>query len=159
MATEQQVKLYLAYWFQLGKRILLRNGEEALQPKPVFSNSHYSQAFESCWQKLLDPKSRDCYLEGTEQTIQQLLSSSWDIVECAKCKMPVPVSHFGYLSQGCPCFDLSGWPNLEIPFPRQPANNRQSLQDICQRLQDSDRCLVPKKLSPPPPVDDEESHN
>lgn len=158
MATEQQVKLYLAYWFQVGKRVLLRNGDEALLPKPIFSGNSYSQEFENCWRRLQEPQSGECFLEGTEQTIQQLLSSAWEIVECAKCKMPIPMSHLSNLSPGCPCFDISSWPNLELPLPHQPADNGKSLRDICQRLQRCDHFLEAKKLSSPQADDGGESH-
>jgi hypothetical protein len=151
MATREQVKLYLAYWFQLGKRVLLKNGEEAWQPQPVFFGNRYSYEFETCWQQMLEPDNGDCYLEGTEQTIQQLLTPVWDIVECAKCEMPVPMSHRGYLSSSCPCFDLPSWPNLELPLPRQPANNRQSLLNICRRLQKLGDCPAARKPWPPIP--------
>ncbi len=74
MASEQQVKQYLAYWFQLGKRLLIRGGEEALLPVPVIQGDRYSQAFEDCWKKISAPNAGDCHLEGTGQTIAELLT-------------------------------------------------------------------------------------
>jgi hypothetical protein len=53
MASEQEVRQYLAYWFQLGKKVLIRNGQESLLPQPVIQGDRYSQAFEDCWQQIL----------------------------------------------------------------------------------------------------------
>ena len=36
-----------------------------LCPLPIFNGDRYSSQFEDCWQKILDPESGDCYLEGT----------------------------------------------------------------------------------------------
>jgi hypothetical protein len=66
MASEQQVKRYLAYWFQLGKKVVIRNGNSALSPQPVMTGDRYSDEFESIWQQILSPDSGDCYLEGTQ---------------------------------------------------------------------------------------------
>lgn len=91
MASAQEVRQYLAYWFQLGKRVVIRNGQESLLPQPVFQGDRYSQAFENCWQILTSPESGDCYLDGTQETIAELLTSEWVINPCARCTMPIPV--------------------------------------------------------------------
>jgi hypothetical protein len=134
MATEAKVKQYLAFWFQLGKKVFLRNGQEGLLPEPVIEGDRYSSEFEGCWQRILSPESGDCYLEGTEQTIQQLLTSAWEITDCARCNMPVPTLAVGVQSLLCPCSDLPNWPNLELPPPRSPIDARQQLQAIRERL-------------------------
>ena len=72
MASESEVKKYIAYWFQLGKKVLIRNGSEELLPKSVIAGDRYSQEFEDCWQKMFAPDSGDCYLQGTNETIAQL---------------------------------------------------------------------------------------
>jgi hypothetical protein len=138
MASEDQVKSYLAYWFQLGKKVLLDNGRETLYPQPLFEGNRYSQDFENCWQRILLAQG-DCYLEGTEQSIQQLLTPAWEIVGCARCSMPVPISVVGRQSLICPCFDLSSWPNVELPLPRDPVDNQKHLSDIHQRLLNYDK--------------------
>ncbi|WP_041238036.1 hypothetical protein [Gloeothece citriformis] len=135
MATEDQVKLYLAYWFQLGKKVLLNNGREKLLPNPIFEENRYSAEFENCWQRLIDPKSGDCYLEGTDQTIQQLLSPAWEIVDCARCQMPIPINQIGQTVLGCPCADLPLWPNTELPAPRFGVDSRKHLSNLSERLQ------------------------
>ncbi len=134
MATQKEVKLYLAYWFQLGKRVLLHNGEKSLLPTPIFVGNHYSHEFEIGWQQILDSSSGDCYLEGTEQTIQQLLTPQWEISFCARCQMPVPMTVSGYGCLTCPCADLSLWPNTNLPLPHCPANTQQHLTELSQRL-------------------------
>jgi hypothetical protein len=60
MASESEVRTYIAYWFQLGKKVLIRNGSEALLPKSVIAGDRYSSEFEDCWQKIISPESGDC---------------------------------------------------------------------------------------------------
>ncbi|MGB3404776.1 MAG: hypothetical protein WBA77_18980 [Microcoleaceae cyanobacterium] len=134
MASQLQVKEYLAHWFQLGKKVVLRNGEDLQLPNPILQQEDYSPEFERCWQNVLAPQSGDCYLEGTDQTIAQLLSSAWEIEGCARCGMPVPIQTKGLPPSNCPCFDLSNWPDSEMPQPRLPINTKRHLTDLCQRL-------------------------
>lgn len=134
MASEQQVKQYLAYWFQLGKRVAIRNGEIMLLPKPVIQGDRYSEDFERCWQRIRSPDSGDCYLEGTHETIAQLLTEVWEIDTCARCSMPVPMRRAGMPPLECPCNDIPGWPNNEIPSPRSPVNTQVYLNEIRNRL-------------------------
>ena len=135
MTSDQQVKQYVAYWFQLGKRVMLHNGSEAVLPEPVVQGDRYSDAFETCWQRLISPDSGECYLEGTSQTIQELLSSQWNISPCARCGMPVPVLDLGVMDADCPCSDLANWPNDELPRPRSPVSSQSRLGNIRDRLQ------------------------
>jgi hypothetical protein len=138
MACEYEVRQYLAYWFQLGKRVVLHNGEETLLPKPVIVGDHYSQAFEDCWLKLISPNAGDCYLEGTEITIKELLTPEWDVDPCVRCTMPIPLHKYGLPPLHCPCFDLKNWPDNEVPLPRGPVSSHIHLRGICQRL--TDKC-------------------
>lgn len=135
MATPDEVRQYLAHWFQLGKHLCLRNGQERLLPDPVIQGDRYSEAFEECWRRVTAPDAGDCYLEGTEQTVQQLLAATWELLPCARCTMPVPVYSRGVTSAPCPCNDLRGWPNLELPLPRSPVSSQDCLRDICRRLE------------------------
>lgn len=137
MASDHQVKQYIAYWFQLGKRVMLHNGREAVLPEPVIQGDRYSEAFEACWEHLKSPESGDCYLEGTAQTIQELLSSRWNIYPCARCGMPVPMLDLGVMEPSCPCSDLDNWPNDELPHPRAPISSNTQLASIRDRLQQS----------------------
>jgi hypothetical protein len=134
MASQEKVKQYLAYWFQLGKRVLLDNGQEAILPALVFEGDRYSREFESCWQRILASKTGNCYLEGTEQSIHQLLSPGWDINPCARCGMPVPTIEFGIPSPICPCYDLPSWPNSDLPSPRSAVDSSAHLNRIRERL-------------------------
>jgi hypothetical protein len=137
MASSSQVKQYLAYWFQLGKKAIVQNGQQSLLPQPVIQGDRYSREFEDCWQFLLSPESGDCYLEGTSQTIDQLLSSEWELADCPRCEMPVPLREIGLQDAGCPCSDLLTWPNLELPLPRSPVNTQQHLGELRRRLLDN----------------------
>ncbi|WP_416674668.1 hypothetical protein [Egbenema bharatensis] len=137
MASPDQVKQYLAYWFQLGKRLIVRNGEKAILPQPVIQGDRYSAEFEDCWQYITKNSSKDCYLEGTVQTIDELLSSRWDISPCARCDMPVPMMNLGLQPPECPCADLPLWPNTELPKPRSPVSNQTQLNSIRDRLRRS----------------------
>jgi hypothetical protein len=134
MASQAQVRQYLAYWFQLGKKVLICNGQEALLPQPVIRGDRYSDEFEECWQRVLAPESRDSYLEGTSQTIAELLTSAWEINPCARCEMPVPVPDLGIPALTCPCIDLPLWPSSEIPQPRSPISTQAQLTQIRDRL-------------------------
>jgi hypothetical protein len=134
MASEEKVKQYIAYWFQLGKKVLLGKNKESLFPQPIFEGNSYSSAFESCWQRIIASDKEDCYLEGTEQTIQELLTPAWDIISCARCSMPVPIKELGIQAPSCPCSDLNNWPNNELPQPRFSADNRNYLDRIKMRL-------------------------
>ncbi|MEB3339811.1 hypothetical protein [Okeania sp.] len=134
MASYEQIKKYIAYWFQLGKKVLINNGQETIKPQIVLSKDRYSQEFEECWQKIISSESGDCYLEGTHQTFQELLSSEWDINSCSRCSMPIPARVKGMPSECCPCFDLPSWPNTETPLPRSPISSKLYLVSICQRL-------------------------
>ncbi|MCL1475234.1 hypothetical protein [Argonema antarcticum] len=134
MASENEVKQYLAYWFQLGKKVLIRNGQETLLPKKVIQGASYSDEFERCWQQIISPDSGECYLEGTDETIAELLAPAWDMIDCARCSMPIPVRNAGMPPEACPCFDLSGWPNTEAPSPRSPIDTQAHLTQIRDRL-------------------------
>ncbi|UBF25288.1 hypothetical protein K9N68_27335 [Kovacikia minuta CCNUW1] len=135
MASEQKVRQYLAYWFQLGKGVVLQGGNEVLHPNPVIQGNQYSQAFEACWQQVLSPESGDCYLEGTTQTIAELLTPGWEIDACSRCSMPVPIKNLGAVSSlDCPCIDLPEWPNMEVPQPRSPVDSQTLLAQIRDRL-------------------------
>ena len=133
-ASEENIKRYLAYWFQLGKRVIFSKEGDSLLPKPIFEGTHYSQSFEECWQRILSSQS-DSYLEGTDQTIQQLLSPVWEIVDCSRCSMPVPVQVTSTPFPFCPCQDIPDWPNFELPLPRSPVDIQISLNNIHQRLE------------------------
>jgi hypothetical protein len=134
MAMEAEVKQYLAYWFQLGKRVILQNGRKSLLPQPIYNGQNYSSEFESCWKQINDPQNGDCYLENTEQTIQELLSSAWEFLPCARCEMPIPLSVASQPSLVCPCNDLTTWPNTQLPKPRSPIDSQERLQQIRHRL-------------------------
>ena len=103
-------------------------------PVPVLRGDHYSRQFEECWQRITSPESGDCYLEGTSETIAQLLTPEWEIIQCARCPMPLPVRTVGMPAASCPCHDLPSWPNTEIPMPREPVNSQNYLNSIRHRL-------------------------
>lgn len=136
MASTQDVKQYLAYWFQLGKRVITHSGNQSVLPRPVIRGNSYSQEFEDCWSLILSPESKDCYLEGTEQTISDLLESNWQVNSCARCGMPVPMPViYRPTDTICPCFDLPFWPDSEMPQPRKPIDTKEHLSQLRSRLQ------------------------
>ncbi len=134
MASEAEVKRYLAYWLQLGKKVVIGNGNLTLQPQSVIAGDRYSQEFENIWQQILSPESGDCYLEGTIQTIAELLTPRWDLKACVRCEMPVPLINIGMAPESCPCHDLPMWPNTEVPLPREPVDSKARLNTIRDRL-------------------------
>ena len=132
MASEQEVKKYLAHWFQLGK-VVFHNGQKQLHPQSVIEGDHYSAEFEDCWQQIL-AASRECYLQGTEQSVEELLSPNWEVSSCARCGIPIPMQSFGVPSLDCTCSDLDNWPNTELPAPRSPVDSSAQLNRIRERL-------------------------
>jgi hypothetical protein len=137
MASPSQVKTYLAQWFQLGKKTVSKDGTYCHLPYPVFLGESYSPEFEKVWSDISSSNLDDFYLEGTNQSIADLLSSDWSIESCARCQMPVPTSSFSWMCATCPCSDLATWPNDNLPKPRSPVNAQTYLRNICSRLQDA----------------------
>lgn len=131
MASMDRVKQYLAHWFQVGKPVICPQGDRQILPQTILEGNHYSPEFESCWQEL--QTHRDCYLQGTTQTLQDLLSDRWEIEDCPRCTMPMPFDALG-LKTGCPCADLAGWPNIAVPMPHCPRYARDRLSAIHKRL-------------------------
>ncbi|AUC60151.1 hypothetical protein AA637_02825 [Cyanobacterium sp. HL-69] len=139
MASPEAVKKYLAYWFQLQKPVIIARQNKAILPKRVVMGDRYSLEFERCWDLISDPATGDCYVKGTNETIQELLSSKWDISDCARCSMPVPIIAVGFQESSCVCDDLDNWPNNELPSPREPVKNTKALSDIHRRLNRTSR--------------------
>lgn len=134
MASSLEVKQYLAHWFQLGKKVYVRNGDVALSPKNIFYNTDYSAEFEQCWELITSDRSGDCYLEDTSQTIDELLTPQWDLVDCARCSMLIPLQVTGMPPESCPCINLPHWPNHEVPAPKSQLTVRSKLANIQDRL-------------------------
>ena len=134
MATPEQVKEYLACWFQLGKSIEITGKDRVAPFKSILHGDRYSREFESCWENILRSQGQGFFLEGTEQSIHELFSSRWEMQSCSRCQLPVPVRESGHQSLLCPCIDVPGWPNLELPTPRSPINNQSHLGRICDRV-------------------------
>jgi hypothetical protein len=134
MATNEQLKSYLACWFQLGKPVISRKGDQRLLPQPVLSGDRYSPAFESCWQQI-QGQAADYCLEGTNEAVSDLLNPRWEIADCARCQMPTLLRAAGLPPEHCPCQDMNNWPNTELPLPHVPVNNALRLRSICHRLQ------------------------
>lgn len=134
MASEAEVKTYLAHWFQLGKKLVWRNGEAELLPTKIIQGDRFADEFEECWSKIMSVGGQDCYLVGGEATIQELLTSGWTINQCARCAMPVAAVAAGIQSINCICSDLDNWPNTELPAPRSPINSQRRLSSISERL-------------------------
>ena len=135
MASPAQVKQYLAYWFQLGKKLVVKQGQFKVLPQPVIQGNQYSPEFESYWERIIRGEWKDCHLEGTVQTIEQLLSPNWDVSACARCSMPVPTLILGVRdSADCPCFDMPFWPDNQLPHPRAPIDSQSQLSLIRDRL-------------------------
>lgn len=137
MASVSQVRAYLAYWFQLGKPIIFHKSQTQCLPTPIFQGNRFSPAFEQCWQRVTADAS-DSHLLGTDQTIAQLLETDWEIADCARCSMPVPLPVNGIAISNCPCADLPLWPNNEIPQPRLPVESNDRLGTIRDRLSASE---------------------
>lgn len=141
MASQQDVQKYLAYWFQLGKSIVVNNQQPQL-PAPIFHGNDYSPAFKTCWHAIMAHNGEDSYLEGTDQTIAELLQPAWEFSDCARCEMPIPMRVVGYEETICPCNDLLTWPNQDIPTPRSPVDTQGHLISIQKRLSQSTHTYI-----------------
>lgn len=134
-ATDLQVKEYLAHWFQLGKKLVNLKSGETLLPPSIYQNGKYSSEFEQCWQYATQKDTGNFYLEGMPQSLQDLFSSEWELVPCARCELPIPMRQAGNQSLVCPCHDIDSWPNNELPKPRTAVNSRNHLTKLGDRLQ------------------------
>lgn len=134
MASFAQVQQYLAYWFQLGKRVVQPHTQQTFLPSKVISGENYSQEFESICQLLLQANSPESYLEGTSETLASLLTSRWNLEPCHRCQMPIAINHQDIQPSLCPCHNLPTWPNTDLPTPREPLNHQHCLEKILQRL-------------------------
>ncbi len=104
-------------------------------PKKVLNDSGYSSELEKLWALVTNDCNRQyCYLEGTNESIGELLSPEWDIIDCARCNMPMPIVELGIQSASCVCDDLDNWPNNELPNPRSSVNNTERLMIIRKSL-------------------------
>lgn len=138
MASVSKVQAYLSYWFQLGKPVIFEKDQAECLPTSIFQGTEYSQAFQRCWQKIMQQPAH-CFLRGTDESIAKLLSDEWEIVGCSRCPMPLPMPVRGIKLSPCPCADLPTWPNEEVPQPRVAIHNSDHLDDIRQRLSDRDQ--------------------
>jgi hypothetical protein len=134
MASQADVRNFLAHWFQLGKPVVLADHRGDCLPQPIFNDGEYSPAFEDCWHRIMVTSGQGCYLQGTTQSIAEMLSPAWDITACARCEMPIALPTMGMSAHLCPCNDLPTWPNTEVPVPRPAVDNRNQLMDLQQRL-------------------------
>lgn len=134
MASQQQVKDYLASWLQLGKQIRVGIQQTPQSIQRVVQGDRYSTEFENLWQFIQGPESGDCHLDGLAPSIAELLTEQWEIADCSRCQMPVSLPIAGVTSPICPCHNLSNWPNEELPRPRTPIDSSGHLRSIYQRL-------------------------
>ena len=134
MASHRQVRTYLACWFQLNRGVILHDTGDRLCPQPVIQQSNYSPAFEACWTQVLQRKGQNCYLEGTNQTLAELMTESWELMSCPRCTLPIPVPNCPVIRLECPCSELHTWPNTQLPLPRVPFNSQHALGHICDRV-------------------------
>ena len=137
MASPNDVKKYLAHWFQLGKGVLHEKDDTVYLPKSVIQGDRYSDEFEQCWQAIMQLNPDTLYLRGTEQSLADLFSPAWEIVSCARCDMPIPLTHKQLPSTPCTCEDLDNWPNEDLPRPRLPVSNHNHLARLRSRLENN----------------------
>lgn len=134
MASSEQLRQYLARWFQLGKQVVVEPSGSLHRPESVTSAGQYSPAFEACWTALLEAGLQHCYLENTNQSLAALACNDWEITNCSRCSMPVAQSIGGISAVDCPCSDQDNWPNLDLPTPQAPQNWTQHIQALAERL-------------------------
>ncbi|MGB3765645.1 MAG: hypothetical protein WA947_03730 [Phormidesmis sp.] len=136
MASLGEVKKYLAHWFQLGKGVISDTDDAVYLPKSIIQGDCYSDEFEHCWQTLMKADPSTLHLRGTEQSLADLLLPSWEIVSCARCDMPIPITYKQLPSTPCTCDDLPNWPDETLPRPRLPVNSHDHLAKLRSRLEE-----------------------
>ena len=137
MASLDDVKKYLAHWFQLGKGVLNEQDDAVYLPESIIQGDRYSDDFEQCWQTIVQANHQALYLRGTDQSLADLLSPAWEIVNCSRCDMPIPLTYKQLPSMPCTCEDLDNWPNEELPRPRLPVSNHDHLARLRSRLEEN----------------------
>ncbi len=133
MASESQVKEYLACWLQVGKRILHDSGNREFHDPRIVNKRGYTSEFESWWDEFRE-NAHHWHLEGCNNALDVLFTPQWDIVDCALCVMPVPKLVAGVNDPNCTCSDLELWPNLEIPKPHTPNDMQDKLTKLRKKL-------------------------
>ena len=134
MSNYDAVKKYFAQWLQMGKKVFIQSQNKLVGVKCVVRGESYTNEFEQLWAEISDPRSGDVYLDGTDESIQELLSPKWEVVSCVRCEMPIPIGMGPQAAQICPCNDLGCYPNLEAIAPREPVITAKHLSSIMSRL-------------------------
>lgn len=134
MAAAETVRAYLACWFQLNKGMVHHPSGQRWCPQPVLAGEMYSPAFEATWEAMTTAGREACYLEGTPQTLADLLSPAWEVTACGRCQMPVPMPIGRRVGVACPCADLPLWPQFDLPQPHAPVQTDLHLARIQRKL-------------------------
>ena len=133
MATSQDIKSFIAQWLQLGKSVEQLDGSFCFKPEKIHGYQGYSQEFEDWWQEF-ERQAHKWALSGTKEPLDALYGDNWEITDCARCDMPIPILVAGLNDVDCPCSDLPHWPNLELPHPHTPDESKSRLGMIRDRL-------------------------
>ncbi|MGQ9864887.1 MAG: hypothetical protein ACUVSQ_01165, partial [Pseudanabaenaceae cyanobacterium] len=136
--TVAAVKAYVAQWLQLGKQLELPGRSTTAALAETVQGEKYTAAFESLWYSILHIELGNVYLSGTDVKIADLLSGRWELHECARCGLPVPLPPLGQPRTGpCVCSDLSTWPNAETVPPHPPIVLGVHLEALRRRIEQS----------------------
>lgn len=131
MATPTELRHYLSHWFQLGKRLIINGTPHSITP--TLNTDRPSPEFETIWQQAL-AQPHLAHLEGSDKTISELLTGNWDIIECARCDMPIPLKKAGITDNACVCDDMTTWPNSDTLAPHNPINTNDRLLQLRHHL-------------------------
>lgn len=132
MASKTEVKEYLAYWMQLGRKLVVADRLVSLDQ--VVAGDHYTTRFEEIWQES-QAQAEFTSLEGSEVSLKQLFAPTYELLDCPRCHLPLPSPDLGPRpAQSCPCDHLKLLPNLDTVPPRLPIDTGAKLRSIYQRL-------------------------
>lgn len=135
MASRTFVKNYIAQWMQMGKSVSLSTQGEQVSIYKILDGEEYSSSFNKLWDEISTTKADQAYLDGTDQTINDLLSDRWEIIGCARCSLLVPSLDLGpRVPVCCPCNDLPSHPNLDLVAPHVPVKLSTAINGLCDRL-------------------------
>lgn len=87
MANKNEVKQYLAYWMQLGRKLILSDRVVSLDQ--VIAGDHYTTRFEEIWQEG-EARPEAASLEGANISLEQLFSANYELLSCPRCDLPLP---------------------------------------------------------------------
>lgn len=129
MATELEIKQFVAEWMNVGKIVMSPMGE--LRAQSLDSAYRYTPEYDKLWSYLWKRKTK-CYLLGTTQTFDKL-ERAWELSRCIHCDLPVmlPIGYYPSQFGSEPCVALGLWPHNSFK-----EDEDEELEELAKTLDD-----------------------